>query len=183
MITEIIKVANLTMDAENAKLHPDWQVQTIVESIKQFGYCDPIAVRGQNNLIIEGHGRYLALKQLEIEEVECIRLDHLTDEQAKAYAIAHNSTNMATGFDEELLQKQIASLTDIYDMALFGVQLSKLDDAMSAEEDNYEIPEAIPPRVKLGEIWELGRHRLICGDSTEEETFNRLFKIDGGGGS
>ena len=178
MKIEKIKLSALKLDPENAKEHPDFQVQQIIESIKRFGFCDPIGVWGDDNLIVEGHGRYMALLRLGYTEAECIRLDHLTEDERKAYAIAHNSTNMTTGFNPEQLQKTLADLAGKFDMESFGVLLAKVDDAASAKEDDYEMPEDLPNRVKAGEVWELGRHRLVCGDSTEEETYDRLM---GGG--
>lgn len=174
MKIEKIQLSRLTMDAENAKLHPQKQVQQIVESIKRFGYCDPIGVWGENNLIVEGHGRYLALKQLGIAEAECIRLDFATDEERRAYALAHNATNMASGFDEELLAKALQELSADFDMSLFGLVLDP-DEAATVTEDNYTEPEVLPTRVKKGEVWQLGRHRLVCGDSTDEKTIKCLM--------
>lgn len=177
--TEVIPLDKLTLDPENAKLHPDFQVKQIVESIKRFGFCDPIGVWGRDNLIVEGHGRYLALKQLGYTEAECVRLDHLNEEERKAYALAHNSTNMSTGFDSEILAKTLQELSANFDMEAFGLILAQADDAVLAKEDNYEEPENLIRRVKAGEVWQLGRHRLACGDSTDEDTIRKVMR--GGG--
>lgn len=118
---EIIKLRldELTPDPENAKAHPENQIEQIKKSIAQFGNNDPIAVWGDNNLIVEGHGRYEALKQLGYEEAEVIRLDRLTDEERRAYALAHNQLTMNTGFIPELLESDLEQICGI-DMSDFG---------------------------------------------------------------
>lgn len=115
-INEIIPYAN------NAKLHPDWQIEQIKESIEQFGNNDPIAI-DENNVVIEGHGRLLALKELGYHEAEIIRLTHLSDEEKRAYILAHNKLTMNTSFDIELLEQELFSIEDI-DMEEFGFDLS-----------------------------------------------------------
>lgn len=115
-INEIIPYAN------NAKLHPDWQIEQIKESIKQFGNNDPIAI-DENNVVIEGHGRLLALKELGYHEAEIIRLTHLSDEEKRAYILAHNKLTMNTNFNIELLEQELFSIEDI-DMEDFGFDLS-----------------------------------------------------------
>lgn len=169
-----LKTSELTPYEKNAKLHPQEQIDQIKNSIQQFGMNDPIAIWGKKNIVVEGHGRLLALEQLGIDEVDCIRLDHLTDDERRAYTIAHNSTNMSSGFDFDILEQELADLD--FDFSDFG-----LDDIggnvqeKEAEEDNYEIPDEIEPRVKSGELWQLGRHRLMCGDSTQSEDVEKLM--------
>ena len=95
MKIEKVKIKEIKLYENNAKIHPEWQVEQIKNSIIEFGFNDPIAI-DENNVIIEGHGRYLALKELDYTEVEIIRLDHLTEEQKVAYAVAHNKLTMNT---------------------------------------------------------------------------------------
>lgn len=110
---------------KNAKRHPDFQIEQIKKSIQQFGMNDPIAISGPDNVIVEGHGRYLACLALGMTEVPVIRLDDLTEEQRRAYALVHNKVAMETGFDFEKLQKEISEIqTDLSD---FGLS-SDLDD-------------------------------------------------------
>lgn len=115
----MLPVDALTPYSKNAKKHPKEQIEEIKASIRHFGMDDPIGVWGEQNLIVEGHGRLIACKELGIETVPCIRLDHLTPEQRKAYTIAHNKTNMDSGFDMEILESELAEITEI-DMSDFG---------------------------------------------------------------
>lgn len=177
-----LRIDSLTMDPENAKLHPDYQVQQIKKSIEDFGMNDPIGVWGENNLIVEGHGRVMAMQLLGETEIDCIRLDHLSEEERKAYALAHNSTNMSTGFDNSLLLKLIDDVKDNFNMEDYGIVLTKLDDSALAKEDDYEPDPQAPIRVHKGEVWELGRHRLACGDSTDPAVIDKLLRGGGEGG-
>lgn len=177
-----LRIDSLTMDPENAKLHPDYQVQQIKKSIEDFGMNDPIGVWGENNLIVEGHGRVMAMQLLGETEIDCIRLDHLSEEERKAYALAHNSTNMSTGFDNSLLLKLIEDVKDNFNMEDYGIVLTKLDDSALAKEDDYEPDPQAPIRVHKGEVWELGRHRLACGDSTDPAVIDELLRGGGEGG-
>jgi len=107
----------------NAKKHTKEQIDHIANSIKRFGFNDPIGVYGEDNQIVEGHGRYIASKQLGYSEVPCIRLDHMTDEERRAYTLAHNQTTLETPFDMSLLNAELDGILDI-DMGEFGFDLA-----------------------------------------------------------
>lgn len=158
---------------KNAKLHTDDQVEQIKRSIEEFGFNDPIAVWHEDE-IIEGHGRLLAVMEMpEIETVPIIRLDNLTDEQRRAYMLVHNKLTMNTDFDFELLDSELGDILDI-DMSEFGFDI-EIEEEEPDEIIDDEVPEEVETRCKLGDIWQLGNHRLICGDSTSIEQIDRLM--------
>lgn len=167
---EYLPVTALKPYERNARKHRDFDVDKIVESIRVFGFDDPIGIWSEQNIIVEGHGRMLAAKKLGMETVPCIRLDHLTDEQRRAYALAHNKTAENSEWDLDILPEELAAIVDI-DMTSFGFDL--VDNA-EVVEDDYEpvVPEE--PRSKIGQLYQLGRHRLMCGDSTVEADVIRL---------
>lgn len=119
----------------NAKKHPDWQIDQICQSIESFGMNDPIAVAGDDNEIVEGHGRYLACKKLNYSPVPVIRLDHLTEEQRKAYNLIHNKLCMNSDFDLKILTKELDDIFNI-DMSDFGFEIFNIDDM--EEVDAYD---------------------------------------------
>ena len=127
-----IPIDELTPDPNNAKDHPQWQIEQIKNSIEQFGNLDPIGVWGNDNLIVEGHGRYVALQELGYTEAECIRLDWLTEEERTAYALAHNKLTMNSGFIPEMLDVNLEAVGEI-DMGLFGF---RADDWFNNRERN-----------------------------------------------
>lgn len=137
-----IKINNLKPYKNNAKKHPKEQIEQIKKSIQEFGMNDPIAVWGKDNLIVEGHGRLEALKELGYKEVECIRLDHLTDEERKAYTLAHNKLTMNSDFDFEVLDNELNDILNI-DMSDFGFIQDNIDwdNVEDLENDNYEEPQ------------------------------------------
>jgi DNA modification methylase len=167
-----IKIEDLKPYKNNAKLHPEWQIEQITKSIEQFGFNDPIAIWGENNIIVEGHGRLEAVKKIGYTEVECIRLDHLTDEERKAYTLAHNKTTMNSDFDFDFLKLELDDIKGI-DMSDFGFELD-LDDE-EVEEDNFEVELPEEPKAKLGDVYQLGNHRLMCGDSTSVDDVEKLM--------
>ena len=163
----------------NAKLHDEANVEAIRASIRRFGNCDPIGVwtnpQGEVE-IVEGHGRKLALTAEGYEVADVIFLDHLTDEERRAYALAHNQTTLMTDFDLEVLEEELDCLAD-FGMEDFGFEIGDDDEPVEVVED--EVPEDAPSRCKIGDVWQLGEHRLMCGSSSDESHVSILFA--GGG--
>lgn len=173
MEIEIYKIEELKPYENNAKIHTKEQIEQIKKSIKEFGMNDPIAIWGKDNIIIEGHGRLEALKELGYEKVECIRLDHLTNEERKAYTLIHNKLTMNTDFNYEILNSELIEIDDI-NMNEFGFEIDFEDEEKEIIEDNIpDLP--ISSKSKQGDIYQLGEHTLICGDSNCLETIQKLM--------
>lgn len=154
MKIEKINIQEITEYENNAKLHPREQIEQIKKSIQEFGNNDPIAI-DENNVIIEGHGRYKALQELGYDEVEVIRLSHMDDEQKRAYILAHNKLTMNSGFDIELLNSELESIVNI-DMEDFGFDYYEPESEV--EEDDFEVEETKEPIAKLGDIYQGSSH-------------------------
>jgi len=164
-----MKVDDLKPYEKNARKHGERDVKAIAASIEEFGFNDPVGIWSDENLIVEGHGRVLAAKMLGMETVPCIRLDHLTDEQRRAYALAHNKTAENSIWDATLVAAEINRLPAV-DMSKFGFDLKKLITTQEITEDEYDEPTGKKePRAKRGEIYKLGRHRLMCGDAANQQ--------------
>lgn len=156
MKIEKINIGEIIEYSGNAKEHPEWQVEQIKNSIQEFGFNDPIAI-DENNTIIEGHGRYLALKELGYKEIEVIRLNHLSEEQKAAYAIAHNKLTMNTEFDIERLQYELNKLeVNDFDLSVLGFEQSELDEILQEEMEELEIGDEDTDNT------EVKRTKLIC---------------------
>lgn len=170
------KVADLVPYENNARIN-DGAVEAVANSIREFGIKNPIII-DRDNVIVCGHTRIKACEKLGIETVPCVVADDLTDEQIKAFRIADNSTAQIAEWDLEKLQ---AELEDIdMDMVQFGLQeqIEDIEKEFEKEVQEDEVPEVDEenePICKLGDIWQLGRHRLICGDSTDKATVERLM--------
>lgn len=172
---EYIPIEDIKPYENNAKIHTEEQIEQIKKSIEEFGMNDPIGIWGKENIIIEGHGRLMALKELGWTEVPVIRLDDLTDEQRKAYTLIHNQTTMNTGFDLDILNEELQSID--LDMSFFGFDEIP-EPEIDIKDDDFDIEDIEPikePKSKRGEIYKLGNHYLMCGDSTNPEDVEKLM--------
>ena len=183
-----LEIVYLPLDAltpydKNARKHKEGDVKVIVESIRQFGFNDPIGIWGNRNIIVEGHGRLLAARELGLTEVPCIRLDSLTDEQRKAYALTHNRSAELSEWDMDNLDDELRALEEEFDLDALGfTALLNLDEEpVEVKDDDFDEDLFAPeePETKPGDIYILGRHKLICGDSTVKSTFFDLLEKDG----
>ena len=178
---EIKKVSDLIPYVNNSRTHSEEQTIQIASSISEFGFTNPVLIDEDNNLIA-GHGRLLAAKKLGIEEVPAIVLIGLTKAQKKAYVIADNQLALNSGWDLDMLKLEIEGLNELdFDINLLGFEDDFLDGLLEEEPgegltDEDEVPE--PPEKPisvLGDIWQLGNHRLMCGDSTSIDAVDKLM--------
>ena len=178
LVIEKAKTSDLAPYAGNAKKHGEADVSAIAASIEQFGFNDPIGIWHDEDgtpVIVEGHGRLLAAKKLGMEEVPVIALDHLDDDARRAYVHVHNQTTLNTGFDIDVLNAEMASLPD-FEWEAFGFEPPRPDIAQSLEDVvEDEPPENARNRVKRGEVWRCGEHRVMCGDSASPEDLDKLL--------
>lgn len=174
------KVNDLIPYINNSRTHSEEQVNQIVASINEFGFTNPLLIDEKDN-IIAGHGRLLASKKLKMEEVPCIVLSGLTEAQKKAYVIADNKMALNAGWDEELLKIELENLKELdFDLELTGFNVDELDDILGTEEEKEVVEDEVPevqeePKAKLGDIYQLGNHRLMCGDSTSIDDVKKLM--------
>jgi DNA modification methylase len=161
---------------ENNPRKNDEAVKYVAESIREFGFKVPIVI-DRNNIIVAGHTRYKAAKKLNIKEVPCIVADDLTDEQVKAFRLADNKVAEKAEWDFELLESELDELFD-FDMTVFGFEEEEEEEKPEVHEDDYEIEPLAEPKAKLGDIYKLGNHRLMCGDSTSLEDVGLLMGED-----
>ena len=179
---KLVSVNKLVPYQNNARTHSPEQINKLRSSLREFGFINPIII-DKDYGIIAGHGRLLAAKEEGMTEVPCVFADHLTEAQKKAYIIADNRMALDAGWDEELLRVEIEALqAEAFDLALTGFdekELSKLfDGGNDIEDDNFDADEELKKPVfsKAGDVWRLGRHRLVCGDSTKAETYETLME-------
>lgn len=181
MNIEHVSVGELIPFAKNSRTHDDAQVAQIAASIKEFGFTNPILIDEQSG-IIAGHGRLLAARKLQLTEVPCIRLSHLSDAQKRAYVIADNKLALNAGWDDEMLALELGDLKDMeFDLSLTGFSTDEINalltptvvEGLTDEDAVPEVPEN--PVTKIGDVWVLGKHRLLCGDSTSIDAVEKLM--------
>lgn len=175
----MVPIDDLTPYENNTRAHNDDDVEAIARSIQRYGFNDPVGIWSDQNIIVEGHGRLMAAKSLGMTEIPCVRLDHLTDDQRREYGIMHNKTAELSSWDFSALEQELAEL----DLSEFGLSFdpdqatADTEEALLESVEEDEAPEppnddpdkgpVQPPTGKQGQIWQLGVHRLMCGDSTD----------------
>lgn len=167
--------------ARNARTHDDAQIAQIAGSIKEFGFNNPILI-DKDNGIIAGHGRVMAARKLGLTEVPTILLDHLSETQRKAYILADNRIAINSAWDNEMLSLELSDIKDDISLAMLGFNVDELDALLNPTEltegltDEDAVPDVpIEPATKLGDIYQLGNHRLMCGDSTSIDAVDKLM--------
>ena len=171
MQTIMKKLSEIQPYSGNAKKHDSRQIKNVAESIKQYGFVQPIVV-DKNNIIVIGHCRALAAKRLGIKEVPCVCVDDLTPEQVNALRLVDNKSN-ESDWDFDLLKDELPEL----DLSAFDFDWGLPEEATEevVEDDAPEVDEESEPITKKGDIWQLGRHRLMCGDSTKSNDVSALM--------
>ena len=165
-------LAELTPYAGNAKKHDSTQIANVAESIRQFGFVQPIVI-DRDGVIVIGHCRALAAKKLGMKEVPCVCVDDLTPEQVNALRIVDNKSNESE-WDLDILPDELAEL-DLSDFSFdFGIEDEK-EETEIVEDEAPEVDEDAEPITKLGDIWQLGRHRLMCGSSLAQADIDKLL--------
>jgi len=173
-------VADLIPYARNSRTHDKDQVSQIVASIKEFGFTNPVLIDDEG-LIIAGHGRVQAAQKLKLKTVPTICLDYLTEAQKKAYVIADNRLALNAGWDFDMLKIELQDLTeDSFDLSLLGFEDKEINDILSEPTeglvDEDETPDLVENPITVeGDIWILGNHRLMCGDSTSIDAVDKLM--------
>jgi DNA modification methylase len=174
-----VSVGKLVPYARNSRTHSPQQVDKIAASIREFGFLNPIIVDGENG-IIAGHGRVMAAQKLGLVDLPVIEASHLTEAQRRAYVIADNRLALDAGWDNDLLKVELQDLdSQGFDLTLTGFELGEIGNLLAEPAEGLTDDDAVPevPAVPVtveGDVWLLGRHRLMCGDSTSQSAFDAL---------
>ena len=175
-----LPIEQLIPYARNSRTHSDAQVAQIAASIREFQWANPVLVDGDGG-IIAGHGRVLAARQLGMQAVPCIRLGHLSPTQRKALIIADNKLALNAGWDDELLRLELEELrSDGFDLGITGFSGDELADLLADRTEGLTDPDDAPPApvnpvTVLGDVWLLGKHRIVCGSSTDADTVAKVL--------
>ena len=179
---QLVPIGKLVPYVNNARTHSKEQITKLRSSLREFGFVNPVIIDREFN-VIAGHGRILAAKEENIEQVPCVFVDHLTEAQKKAYILADNRFALDAGWDEDMLRVEMEALQGMdFDISLTGFDEAEIADLLSlddgeAQEDDFDEDAALQaePFVKTGDLWLLGKHRLLCADSTKPEDVKILM--------
>ena len=179
---QLVSIGKLVPYVNNARTHSKEQITKLRSSLREFGFVNPVIIDREFN-VIAGHGRILAAKEENIEQVPCVFVDYLTEAQKKAYILADNRFALDAGWDEDMLRVEMEALQGMdFDVSLTGFDESEIADLFAADdneaqEDDFDEDAALQaePFVKTGDLWLLGRHRLLCADSTNTEDVKLLM--------
>ena len=178
---QLVSIGKLIPYVNNARTHSKEQITKLRSSLREFGFVNPVIIDREFN-VIAGHGRILAAKEENIEQVPCVFVDYLTEAQKKAYILADNRFALDAGWDEEMLRVEMEALQGMdFDVSLTGFDEAEIADLLSADdeaqEDDFDVDAELQaePFVKAGDLWLLGKHRLLCADSTKPEDVKLLM--------
>ena len=180
---KMVSISKLIPYVNNARTHSQEQVNKLRGSLREFGFINPVIIDADYN-VIAGHGRLMAAKEEGIEEVPCVLVDYLTEAQKKAYILADNRYAQDAGWDEEMLRVEIEALEGMdFDVSFTGFDEDEIADLFAdsegtgAEDDDFDLSDALEQAafVERGDVWIVGRHRLMCGDATSEEDVTTLM--------
>ena len=178
---QLVDINKLIPYVNNARTHSPEQITKLRSSLREFGFINPVLIDREFN-VLAGHGRIAAAKEEGINEVPCVFVEHLSEAQKKAYILADNRMSLDAGWDDELLKVEMASLQEMgFDVGMTGFDEMEIADLFETdtegEEDNFDVDAELekPCFSKTGDVWHIGRHTVICGDSTDPETYKRLL--------
>jgi len=180
---QLVDINKLVPYANNARTHNKEQILKLRSSLREFGFVNPVIIDREYN-VLAGHGRIMAAKEEGIAEVPCVYADHLTEAQKKAYILADNRMALDAGWDEELLSVEMQELQDLgFDLSMTGFDEKELTDLLGvdtdgdAKEDDFDLSVALEKAafVRRGDVWTVGRHKLMCGDATSAEDVSNLM--------
>ena len=178
---QLVDINKLVPYVNNARTHSPEQITKLRSSLREFGFVNPVLIDREFN-VLAGHGRLTAAKEEGIKEVPCVFVEHLSEAQKKAYILADNKLALDAGWDDELLKVEMESLQEMgFDIGMTGFDEMEIADLFETdtegEEDNFDVDAELekPCFSKTGDVWHIGRHTVICGDSTEPETYKRLL--------
>ena len=185
-LIENLPIDRISFWPRNARIHSRKQIRQIAESIRRFGFTNPVLIDGENR-ILAGHGRVESARELGMETVPCLRIDHMSPAEKRAYVLADNKLALNAGWDEELLALELKELMEAdiaFDISVTGFSITEIDglvDGLAPEEagnpadDRLPDPDRVPSRCRLGDVWRLGPHRLVCDDALDPYVVEALM--------